>query len=55
MKGIIYRFSQAYNRGSWVIYSYNKLTWLMPAIQSKPSTWSAVNFKKTADLDELLN
>ena len=29
-------------------------TWLEPAIQSKASTWSAVNFKKTADLDEVL-
>ena len=55
MKELIYRFSQAYNRSSRVIYSYNKLTWLMPAIQSKPITWSAVNFKNTAGLDELLN
>ena len=34
---------------------YNKLIWLEPAIQSKTSTWSAVNLKKTLDLDELLS
>ena len=27
------------------------LTWLEPATQSTTSPWSAVNFKKTADLD----
>ena len=31
----------------------SKLTWLEPTIQAKTSTWSAVNFKKTCDLDEL--
>ena len=30
----------------------NKLTWLEPVIQSKTSNWSAVNFQKTADLDD---
>ena len=33
-----------------VIYSYSKLTLLEPAIQSKISTWSAVNLKKTERL-----
>ena len=32
-----------------LIYSYNKLTWLEPAIQSKPGQLK----KKKADLDEL--
>ena len=32
---------------------FNKLTKHKPAIQSKTSTWSAVNFIKTRDLDEL--
>ena len=31
----------------------SKLTWLETMIQAKTSTWSAVNFKKTCDLDEL--
>ena len=34
----------------------SELTWVKPAIQSKTSTWLAVNFKKkkkTADLSEL--
>ena len=30
-----------------------EFTWVEPAIQSKTSVWSAVNFKKTADLGEL--
>ena len=40
---------------SWlqVNYSYNTLALLEPVIQSKPITWSVVNFKNTADLDEL--
>ena len=32
---------------------FNKLTSHEPAIQSKTSTWSAVNFNKTRDLNEL--
>ena len=31
----------------------DKLTYHEPAIQSKTSTWSAVNFNKTCDLNEL--
>jgi len=31
---------------------YNNLTWLEPAIQSQTSTWTAVNFKNTWNLDE---
>ena len=30
------------------------ITWLVPVIQLKTSAWSAVNFQKTHDLDELL-
>ena len=33
-------------QSSRVIYPYNKLTRLEPVIQSKTSTWSAVNLKK---------
>ena len=33
--------------------SLSELTWIEPAIQSKIGTWSAVNFKNTADLGEL--
>ena len=40
------------SRAPGLFNSYGKLTWLEPVIQSKPSTWSAVNVKK-ADLDEL--
>ena len=29
------------------------LTWLEPAMLSTTSPWSAVNFKKTADLDKV--
>ena len=32
---------------------FNKLTWHEPTIQMKTNIWSAVNFKKTSDLDEL--
>ena len=30
------------------------ITWLEPAIQWKTSTWSVVNFKKTINVNELL-
>ena len=51
---LIYRFIEAQKPSSYVICSFTKLTWLEPAIQSKTSTWSAVNFKEAAQLIELL-